>query len=147
MAPKGSINADLLEEFVDCRVRLTVRGQRAEGYLHSVARLDSGLQLAVGPAVPDRRSGLMSYDEAQIDEIQGETVNGWAKLFPEDADAIDESADAPESEPLKQEEPEEKADGTSFEPSGPGQPMTSDLTNMEQQEAEKTHHRRKRGTK
>jgi hypothetical protein len=95
MAPKGSINVELAEEFVDCTVRIQTSRGRVQGTLHSVNRQDQGLVFVIGTT---GTSQFQSIEEGSIDTLEGESVDGFVQLYPLVEDS-DEAAETEEDEP------------------------------------------------
>lgn len=120
MAPKGSINVELVEEFIDCTIRVQVASGRVQGTLHGVSRQDQGLVLIYGV------SGTAQFEqveENQILSLEGESVDGFVSLYPleddEVAEAVDDenpfagvpTAEEKAAEVVVDEDPEEVTDG------------------------------------
>lgn len=119
MAPKGSINVELAEEFVDCTVRIQTSRGRVQGTLHSVNRQDQGLVFVVGTT---GTSQFQSIEELSIDTLEGESEAGFVQLYPLDQpveegdqeDDNDPAADEPTGAPTP--------DSPDYVPAADGQP-------------------------
>ncbi len=106
MAPNGSINVELAEEFVDCTIRIQTSRGKIQGTLHSVSRQDQGLVFVIGTT---GTSQFQSVEEGFIDTLEGESVDGFVQLYPlEDEPEDDEPEDdEPEDDEPEDDEPED----------------------------------------
>lgn len=163
MAKPGSINQELFEEFLDCSVKLTVRGKKVQGVLYGLSKQDSGLVLTIGAQNQGPRPVYESVEENDIDEAFGESTDGYVRLFPLEglptvnADGSEPEDDGTEVPPPNddgassaEQKPEEAStgdlSGQNFEPAAPGNPMTSEVANTAQAEAAERS-KEKRGRK
>lgn len=122
MAPKGSINAELAEEFVDCTIRIQTSRGKIQGTLHSVTRQDQGLVFVVGTT---GTSQYQSVEEGSIDILEGEAESGFVQLYPfeEDGDEVDETDEAEDDEP-EDDEPENSEPTNERVANDDGSPLT-----------------------